>query len=211
MDIQRSENEQIEYLKQWWQKNGNAVVIGLVIGITSIFGWRVWQDNFQKQVEIASDLYERMVVEMEAENKDEEALKLANELINDYPATPYASFAAFTSAYLNLKNGQFDVAKEQLQWVLDEGKNEELQYLARVRLARVLLSQGDADAAMELVDDVSEGSSSINELRGDIFVEQGKIQEAKDAYWLALASVGEVDEHRNILQLKLDDLGGKNP
>ena len=39
------EEQQVEAIKDWWQANGKAVIIGVVVGIGGIVGWRYYQDT----------------------------------------------------------------------------------------------------------------------------------------------------------------------
>ena len=57
------------------------------------------------------------------------------------------------------------------------------------------------------VSDTGEFKSRYDELRGDIFVKQGKFTDAQQAYQSALASSLATEEAQTNLQMKLDDLG----
>ena len=39
-DYIRDEEEQAERLKEWWQKNGTATIVVIVLAIGSMIGWR---------------------------------------------------------------------------------------------------------------------------------------------------------------------------
>ena len=40
MDVYKTEEEQVEAIKKWWNENGKSIIVGIVVGITAIFGWR---------------------------------------------------------------------------------------------------------------------------------------------------------------------------
>ena len=89
MEGYRTDEEQIQHLKKWWDENGKSIIGGIAIGLIAIFGWRSWQDYLVTQGENASDLYEQMTADMrqkkEADtdsDKDKEAI--AGQLNQDY-------------------------------------------------------------------------------------------------------------------------------
>ena len=61
----------------------------------------------------------------------------------------------------------------------------EVKQLATWRKARLMLSQGKTDEALALanaVDATSVFASAFEELKGDVYTEQGKLQDARLAY-----------------------------
>ena len=45
MELYDSEEQQVEAIKDWWKENGKAVVLGVVVGLGGLFGWRYYQDS----------------------------------------------------------------------------------------------------------------------------------------------------------------------
>lgn len=201
-----TEEQQVEALKDWWKQNGMAVVGGAVLGISALVGWRGWNWYQEKQATEASDIF---VVVQEAANKnDTTALQeKANILRDKYPSTPYAPLAVLHQAKNQIKQGKNAAAEESLRWVLKNSKQDTVQNVARLRLARLLLADNKIDEAQAMVKSgMSDAYASLtNEIRGDIFVAKGEIEQAKDAYDQAIqaASGGGVE----YLQLKRNDLG----
>ena len=57
----RTEEEQVEALKSWWKENGKSLIMGVVIAVAAVFGWRGWnqyQDDFAAN---ASAMYESIL------------------------------------------------------------------------------------------------------------------------------------------------------
>ena len=127
MDGYITDEEQIEHLKKWWAENGKSIIGGIIIGLTAVFGWRGWQDYLITRAEAASDIYQDMIVEIRQE-KNAEARKYADELLNDYSATTYAVFASFMLAKLDSDNNNLDSAISHLQWVLDNTDEDEFSH-----------------------------------------------------------------------------------
>jgi len=88
-----------------------------------------------------------------------------------------------------------------------------LTSLASVRLARVMLAQGQGEAALKLIEPMAKDSKSayaglLSELRGDTLKSLGRDEEAKQAYQAALTALDSGAPNRRIVEMKLTDLGG---
>ena len=70
MEVNQTEQEQIEALQKWWADNSRAVITGLIIGLAAVFGWRGWQSYLLTMAEEASDLYTNMIIEMRDQKND---------------------------------------------------------------------------------------------------------------------------------------------
>ncbi len=201
-----TEEQQVEELKKWWKQSGSSIITGVIIGLAVVFAvksWFAWQDRKAAQ---ASDIYAVMMNEMEQGN-NKAASDNAGMLIADFSGTPYASLAAMALASFRIGDGDLEAARTQLQWVLDNGASDELVNVGRLRLARVLISQKDYEGAMAQLDQLEAGRGQdavIEELRGDIHSVRGEIQQAVDAYQVALTLMAQGNPGRNLVQLKYD-------
>lgn len=208
MDVHRTEEEQVEAIKKWWKENGTSIVAGIVIGITAIFGWRAYNTHTMQQAEAASTLYEQMLV-ASRENDTENVRVYADRVITDYKSSTYAVFATLMLAKLAAESGDLDKAESHLNWVLDNNSQVEIEHIARLRLARILISSEKLDLAMKTLSVSKPGEfiARYEELRGDILVKQGKLEDAQQAYTKALANSVATEGAKNVLQMKLDNLG----
>lgn len=208
MDIYESEKEQIEAIKKWWKENGRAVVVGLALGLGAVFGWTYWQSYQANQAEQVSLLYTRLI-NLASGDQLTEVRQEAENLIREYPTSGYAPLAALILARAAFQQQEADEAKRHLRWTMEQASRKELQMVARLRLARVLLGEGDYEGALGLLDGVDPGSfrAGYEELRGDVLLAQGHRDRARSAYKAALANIGPVGENRQRIQMKLDDLG----
>jgi len=206
----KTDEEQVEQLKKWWNENGKSIVGGITLGLVAIFGWRGWQDHLVVQGENASDLYEQMAADIrEGKGTDTEIAAIADQLNQDYKSTPYSIFSSLLQAREAVEKDDISAAKNHLQWVLDNTDNDEFRHLAKIRFSRLLLIEGDKDAALSLIEKVDTGkfASSYHELRGDILLQQGDPKAAQEAYTQALATQNSIRGNQSIVQMKLDDLG----
>lgn len=206
-----TDEEQVEALKNWWDENGNQLMIGAAIVLAGVFGFQTWQNSVRETGESASAIYEDMrgAITGQAELSDSQvttARYLADSLMADYDSSVYAKFAAMQMAKLAVEQGNLDDAERDLQWVLDAGGGS-VEPLARLRLARIVLDKGEAERALSLLEKADEGEyiSSYGEIRGDIYAQLERPTEARQAYQAALDALGE-DGFNPIIQMKLDDI-----
>jgi predicted negative regulator of RcsB-dependent stress response len=208
LDVYRSEEEQVEAIKKWWNENGKSIIAGIAIGITAIFGWRAYDNHTAQQAEAASTLYEQMIVASRKDDNENVGV-YANRIIADYKSSTYAVFATLMLAKLAAESGDLEKAETHLHWVLDNNSQAEFEHIARLRLARVLIAGDKLDLAANtlVVSNPGEFVAHYEELRGDIFVKQGKTEQAKQAYQKALANTLATEGAQSVLQMKLDNLG----
>lgn len=203
VDVNLSEDEQVEALKNWWKENGKSVVAGIVIGLGGVFGWQYWTQHQQQVAEQASQQFERLAESVASGSPA--AVTQAEALIAGYEKSPYAIFAALELAKVKFQQGDADGAREQLQWVITTADDQSMQQIARLRLARLLLDQGDTDQASSLVAQAPADnfSGDFAELRGDIALKKGDPVAARQAYGEALENQV---SNSALVQLKFDDL-----
>ena len=82
--------------------------------------------------------------------------------------------------------------------------------IARERLARLKLSQGDPDAALKLLDGAPSRvgfEAQFAEIRGDIYLAKGETELAMQSYQDALDALEEGVGNRELLNIKLEALG----
>jgi predicted negative regulator of RcsB-dependent stress response len=209
VETYRGEDEQVQALKDWWKENGRAVIAGLVIGIAVIAGYRYWQTYQKTQSRQASLLYAEVIAKATA-SQPEQAFNAGRKIIDNYGRTPYATLTAFTLARLAVDKSDYETARVQLRWALDNTRDDGFRHVARLRLARVLAAQAKPQQALELLQgQAAPGFDSLyQETRGDILAQQDKANAAAEQYRLALGDHELDPEHRRVLEMKLNDLAG---
>jgi predicted negative regulator of RcsB-dependent stress response len=202
------DQEEVEKLKRWWKAYGNALLLGIVLGLAILFGNKYWHDYKRQQAEAASVLYDQMLEDYGKKAIDD-ARKAGSSLIERYPSTPYAGLAALVLARISFDAGKNEETRQRLQWAMEHAHDPGTRRIARLRLARVLAAAKEVDAALALLDvkDTSGFSSEYQELRGDLLASKGDKRGARDAYELALKELGALSPYGSVLQMKLDDLG----
>jgi len=198
METYRTEEEQVEAIKRWWDENGRSTLVAIVLALATGFGWQAWKDIDQQRMENASYVYQAMLESLNgsqaAEGDFAEAKGLAQQLIADYASSSYAQFAALHLAKLAVKTNDLDEAKMQLRWVLSKAPaKSDTADIAQLRLARVLAAAGDTDRALDILAAGKSGAyaASYAVVQGDIYMQLGELEQANASYAaakLALAS-----------------------
>jgi predicted negative regulator of RcsB-dependent stress response len=205
-----TEEEQVERLKAWLKANGLSIVLGIVIGVGGIGGYRYWTHVQETTAAEASGHY-TLMLEALAADADEKLQEQANILLADYGSTEYALLAHLALARMHVDKADFDAAAEALQQVIGSAAQQPLAYLARTRLAAVQMQSEQYDQAMATlaVEFPDQFSALVDELRGDALALQGKTAEAIAAY--RKAQNGEPQPaNPEFLRQKLNDLGSRS-
>lgn len=213
-----TDEEQIEVLKGWWDENGATVVIGIVIVLAVLFGSRYWQSSQTSMSEAASDLYMQMADNVQADldigvdNAElNNVLNLHNQLKDNFSNSVYCRYSALLMARIYVQRNELEQAARELQWILDnpglgflKSIDDELALTTRSRLARVVLAQGDAAGALQLLQEVDAGTfaGTFAEIEGDAYGALGRIEDAIEAYQTAL----NIGTNTDIVELKLNDI-----
>lgn len=203
MDVYSTEEEQVQAIKKWWKENSTSLIVGIVIAVAILGGYRYWTDYKQSQAQQASVLYNK-VLSADAEYK----ILNTETLQSDFSATPYAALASLILAQEYINKNETDKAVLQLNWVIENANDDAVQHIARQRLARVYLSLNKVADAEALIKGVkAEGfSATYSEIRGDINVAKNLIVQGKENYRLALSAMSQNDQRYSTVKMKLDDL-----
>lgn len=220
MESYRTEEEQVEALRRWWDENGRSTIVGIGLALLAVFGWQGWQQYQQQQREQASDIYQQLLnsasqAELTPAGQGE-IERLAGSLKDDYSGTTYAQFASLQLARLAVADGDLERAESELRWVLSAAdRGSDIALVARQRLARVLASNGDTEAALDLLKVTSSNPyvASYQVARGDTLLAAGRRAEALEAYQLAWQLESENPGQLNTvtLQQKLSSLNPVAP
>jgi len=196
----KSDEEKAEELKAWWKANGTSVFAGVALAIGGMFAWQQWQQHKLDQAEGASKLFAEI-------NKPEtDSLKILNKLNDDYSGTGYADLAALSAAKAACETGKTDFCIEQLR-AASQSKQDNIAYIAKIRLARTLITAGKLDEANSILAEKMPDAyeSLISELKGDIYYAKKDYAKAREAYDRAILGAG--GHYTEALKLKRDDLG----
>lgn len=218
MDDYLSEQEQWEEVKGW-VREGLPWFIGAVVVVAGAWsGWKAWQSHREGQYAAAAAQYEQLVRALDR-NDEPQAASLADQLVRDYAGSGYADQAQLALARLQVERNELAPALERLQKVLAGTKDAELRPLVRLRIARLQLQQGQADATLATLaaggSDLGAFAPRYAELRGDALLAKGDREGALKAYREAQGDSGAAgaassaaasQPGNELLALKINDL-----
>lgn len=178
-----SEKEQLESIKKWWQENGKFIAIAIVLGLAIGLGWRYWHTIEKRRAENASMIYQS-VLNANAKNKLSTVQGGAKILMENFSRSPYASLAALLAAKASVSNHQLPIALTQLQWIVQHAPQKRLKQIARLSIARILLAEGNATAALTELKTVDDKSFEplIDWVKGDGYVQEKNAKLAQQYY-----------------------------
>lgn len=203
------EQEQIETLKSWWKQYGNLITWLLIAALGAYAAWSGWNYYQRSQAAQAGQLYDEITRAVAAKDTAR-VLRGAADMREKFGRTAYAEMAALTAAKAAFDANDLNGAKAQLQWVVDSGRDDEYRALARIRLAGVLLDEKAYDEGLKVLsaDVPAAFSGALADRRGDLLMAQNKVAEARAAYQEALQKSDAKSPGRQLIQLKLDAIGG---
>lgn len=205
MDQFSTEEEQIAAIKKFWKENGIPIVVGAVLGLGGLWGWRYYNEQQLIAQEQASDAYKAAVEQL---NADESGFTKASEFIETHKDSAYAVLTALQLAKEAVEREDLAEAEKQLSWAADNVTDVAVKDLALVRLARVQNERENYEAAKATLDKVTSEAfmSQVHAVKGDVLASQGQYGEAQASYAKAL----ELQDNNNpILQMKIDHLNAK--
>lgn len=202
------EQEQLDKLKDFWRKWGNAitwVVIALLSGYAAFNGWQFWQN---KQAQKAGAIYDQVTQAVAAEDVPR-LTRVVGDFRNEASASILLQHSELALAKLAADNGDYAVAAAALDRVIADGHDEGLTAVATLRLAGVYMQQGAMDKAKALL--AGEWAVAfqglVSDRLGDIAMAASDKEAALAAYQQAWATLSEDAAYRRLVEVKLNALG----
>lgn len=204
MPAYETDQEQMEVIKKWFRENGKWLLVAILIGLGIGFGWHTWQEQKLQRNEQASSLYEQLLSANE-QNNPQTIQQMSEEIVKRYPKTEYAAMANLIAAKASVYQNNFSVALTNLQWVLSHSSSAALRQIARLRIARLQLSQNKPDEAQKTIDVVNDPTfqPAIDEVQGDIYSAKNDSVKARQSYQSAQSGFSALLGEDVLLSIKL--------
>lgn len=206
-----TEQEQIELLKNWIKQYALVIIAGVIVAVIAISGWRYWQQRQNKILSHASSIYDEVLTKR-AQNDPEGTLVQAEKLFSHYANTVYGQMAALMLARDAVVNKNYSEAEKHLNWVIKNSHVSSFKQIARLRLARLYISEQKPEQSISVLEKVEDNSFNglTNEVRGDAYLAMKNIDKAREAYKQALSDLPNAEGIRPLLQMKYDNLTTTN-
>ena len=190
------------------------VIILIILTIIISIGYLVLSNQAKKQNnEEASLIYTEWLKEISLESPD--TIKLNNmleQLLVEFKNTGYAQLALLNKASFDARNNNIELSlmnfKKLVELTDGYNGNKIFNKIARVSASRLLLSNGQYDEALSLIELYSSNATNgyIHELTGDILAKQNKIELALAQYELASDKYND-ETSQSIISMKIANLG----
>ena len=200
IQVDNTEEEQVEQIKKWWNSNGKQIIAGAVIGLAGIWGWNTYLDYQDKQSLDARSLYLNFA-------SDSNNLGAYDKLTTDFSSSSYSDQAILLMAKYLFDVGSYTQALSVIKPLINNSSSV-IATTAALRVASIYLQLGQHDQALLILEGQSyDGFSGlIYNLMGDIYLDLGNRAEAQKYYSLAIDNVTENSNLTQLILIKLDDL-----
>jgi predicted negative regulator of RcsB-dependent stress response len=209
MAYDHEEQEQLDSIKTWWNQYSNTVTWLLIAALAAYAAWNGWNYFQRNQSVQASQLY--MELQKAIVAKDLAKVQRATaDMEAKFSRTAYAQMSALVAAKYAFDLNDLKMAKEQLQWVISNSADDEYKAIAKIRFAGILLDEKSYGDGLKLLssDFSLQFAGLVADRKGDFFVAQNKIDEARASYQLALDKIDPKNPIHQLIQMKLDAIGG---
>jgi len=205
LDLQ--EQEQVDALKAFWKQYGNLITWAVTLVLAVFAGWQFWQKHERDQASQASTMYGELQSAASAGDA-KRAAQVFGDMKAKSPKTTYTQLGALLAAKAQADKGDVVDATATLQWVADNG-NEENAAVAHLRLAGLLADAKKYDDALKQLALVKPASfvALVSDRRGDIELAQGQREAAIKAYKSAYDGLPDTAQYRILVDAKLTALG----
>ena len=200
IQVDNTEEEQVEQIKKWWNSNGKQIIAGAVIGLAGIWGWNTYSDYQDNQSLNARSLYLSYA-------SDSNNLGAYDKLTTDFSSSTYSDQAILLMAKYLFDVGSYTQALGVIKPLINSPSSV-IANTAVLRVASIHLQLGQHGQALSILDGQSEDGFSglIYNLIGDIYLDLGNRAEAQKHYSLAIDNVTANSNLSQLIQIKLDDL-----
>ena len=200
IQVDSTEEEQVDQIKKWWNSNVKQIIAGAVIGLAGVWGWNTYSDYQDKQSLNARSLYLSYA-------SDSNNLGAYDKLTTDFSSSTYSDQAILLMAKYLFDAGSYTEALAVTEPLINNPSSV-IANTAALRAASIYLQLGKHDQALSILEEQSEDGFSglIYNLIGDIYLDLGNRTEAQKHYSLAIDNVTANSNLSQLIQIKLDDL-----
>lgn len=210
IDVYKTEEEQIEAIKNWWKQDALKTIGAIVLAAAGYFGWQYWQGQQLVAEQARSDVYQSLLEidgQLAANSVDTSLKTTFDKLVVELKAEDdgYGTYASMLAAKYAAQSGDLDSAATELEWVLASKPESAISDLASLRLARVYYAAEKYDEALATLvfQDTSAWDVESYELQGDIYTALNQIGQAVVAYEKA-NTLSEASFSARYIEMKLN-------
>lgn len=209
-----TDDEQKEQLKSFFKRYGSPILVGVLLALCGFFGWEWWHKNQQVKSSNLTVQYQNLLNQTAAASQDKTAYSKftadANAIVSADPDSAQALQAQLILAKLAFDKKDYATANKVLTQASNSKVDDEgLKAIAKLHLAQTLLAQNKLDDALKTLDSIKTTgfTPTVAEAKGDIYLAKNDTEAAKKAYQQAWDELVKREQPRELLQIKLANLG----
>ena len=202
------EQEQLDQIKHFWNRYGNLISWVLIVVFGAFAAWNGWNYWQRTQAAKAAALYDEVDRAALARDADRMQRALAD-MQSQFAGTTFASQAALQAGKTLFDAGKLPEARAALVWAAEKSADTSYKAVARLRLAALDIEAQAFDQALKTLEAPVPKAFEplVADRRGDVYMAQGKIDDAKAQYQNAWKNLGNRTEYRRLVEVKLASLG----
>lgn len=181
-------DEHVIQIKGWFHKYGKWIVGLIVIALLAAGAIHYLRSHNQAQLVNAAATFNELVAKLDPK-RPEAVVPLAE--FAKQENSSYGIFASLKAAQIYvMENKDYVQATALLTQALNKTKEEALQDILLIRIARLQLQQNLLDQSLETLDKVKSQSwlPMVSRIRGDIYLKQKQYEDSVTAYQMGLDS-----------------------
>ena len=144
IQVDDTEEEQVEKIKKWWNSNGKQIIAGAVIGLAGIWGWNTYSDYQDKQSLNARSLYLSYA-------SDSNNLGAYDKLTTDFSSSTYSDQAILLMAKYLFDAGSYTEPLGVTEPLINNPSSV-IANTAALRAASIYLQLGKHDQALSILE-----------------------------------------------------------
>ncbi len=178
-----TDEQRAEALVAWLKENIRAIVIGVVLGLAGLGGWKWWQGQQSTQIQALGTEYYQLT----QQEKLDTAQTIAAQIQQQAPKSAYNLLAQLDLAALAVEQDKLDQAQAALESIKENAPDDGIKTIVNLRYARVLFEADHLDQALSVLGTLNDKhfQGLRHELEGDILLKQNKLTAAATAYQAA--------------------------
>ncbi|TXJ08830.1 MAG: tetratricopeptide repeat protein [Acinetobacter sp.] len=209
-----TDDEQKEQLKSFIKRYGSPMLIGVLLALCVFFAWEWWHKNQQIKSSNLTVQYQNLLNQVNTASQDKATYQkfstVANAIVSENPDSAQAVQAQLLLAKLAFDQKDYATAHKVLTQASNSKVDDDgLKAIVKLHLAQTLVEQNKLDDALKILNNIQVVgfTPSVEEAKGDIYVAKNDVEAAKKAYQHAWDELVKREQARELLQIKLANLG----
>ena len=186
-----------EKVISWLEENYKGLILGLIIGLSILYGYKAYISNENTKQLNLSRQYDLAINDYNS-GKIDDILRFSRNNITQNPKNIYTSLASLYSAKEMYKQNNFEEAYVFLDHIIKYSSDNEIKNLAKYRKAKLLIEEESYQEAHLLIGEKPDNYQLI-ELKGDLYLIQDEYLKAVNYYNDVLGYSITPNERKNII------------